>query len=263
MSEKPQINISVRRLVEFLLRNGDITEGMEVRDTLESMQAGSRIHKKIQKSGGVNYHAEVPLCVSVDMGDYDLVVSGRADGIIYHEKSSSNKLSEIDPSLSAYTFDKGFFPHIKKTDKIEIDEIKGTYQDLRFKKEPELLHLAQAKCYGFIFLCANGLDSCDITITYCNLETEIIKKFTKTYSREELTLFFMGLVDSYKRWSDFSYYFSLEKINAIHGLKFPYSYRPGQFDLMASCNVDGRGALRADFLSDGKDDDCKKCHKCF
>lgn len=234
MSEKPQINISVRRLVEFLLRNGDITEGMEVRDTLESMQAGSRIHKKIQKSGGVNYHAEVPLCVSVDMGDYDLVVSGRADGIIYHEKSSSNKLSEIDHSLSAYTFDKGFFPHIKKTDKIEIDEIKGTYQDLRFKKEPELLHLAQAKCYGFIFLCANGLDSCDITITYCNLETEIIKKFTKTYSREELTLFFMGLVDSYKRWSDFSYYFSLEKINAIHGLKFPYSYRPGQFDLMAA-----------------------------
>ncbi|MQN00533.1 MAG: ATP-dependent DNA helicase [bacterium LCO1.1] len=234
MSEdRPQIKISVRRLVEFLLRSGDITEGMAVRDNLESMQAGARVHKKIQKMGGVNYHAEVPLSVSVDMGDYDLVVSGRADGIIYQEKAKKNKKSENE-NLPDYTFGKGFFPNIKKSKKPEIDEIKGTYQKLRYKEKPDLLHLAQAKCYGFIFLCSNGLEETDITVTYCNLETEDIKKFTESYTREELTKFFTGLVESYRRWSDFTFYFSKEKINSIHGLKFPYPYRKGQFDLMAA-----------------------------
>ncbi len=234
MSEKTQIKISVRRLVEFLLRKGDITEGMEVRDTLESMQAGSRIHKKIQKAGGVDYHAEVPLSVTVDMGEHELSVQGRADGIIYQEKAQKNKEPATYTGLEKYSFEKGFFPHVKLTKKVEIDEIKGTYQELRLKKEPELLHLAQAKCYGFIFLCANGLDKCDITITYCNLETEVIKKFTETFTREELTAFFTGLVEDYRRWSDFTYYFSKEKINSIKGLKFPYPYRKGQFDLMAA-----------------------------
>ncbi len=234
MSEKTQIKISVRRLVEFLLRKGDITEGMEVRDTLESMQAGSRIHKKIQKAGGVDYHAEVPLSVTVDMGEYELSVQGRADGIIDQEKAQKNKEPATYTGLEKYSFEKGFFPHVKLTKKVEIDEIKGTYQELRLKKEPELLHLAQAKCYGFIFLCANGLDKCDITITYCNLETEVIKKFTETFTREELTAFFTGLVEDYRRWSDFTYYFSKEKINSIKGLKFPYPYRKGQFDLMAA-----------------------------
>lgn len=232
--EKTQIKISVRRLVEFLLRSGDITEGMEVRDSLESMQAGSRIHKKIQKSGGVSYHAEVPLSVKVDMGDYDLVIQGRADGIIYDEKSQSNKSPDTYEGIEKYTFEKGFFPHVKLTKKVEIDEIKGTYQELRFKKKPEKLHLAQAKCYGFIFLCANGLDKADITITYCNLETEVIKKFTESFTREELTAFFTGLVEAYRRWSDFTYYFTKKKINSIQQLKFPYPYRKGQFDLMAA-----------------------------
>lgn len=234
MSEdREQINISVRHLVEFILRHGDITTGMEVRDSLDAMQAGSRIHKKIQKSGGVNYHAEVPLSVSVDMGEYDLVVSGRADGIIYHEKSASNKpVSNED--LPEYTFEKGFFKHIKKTDAVEIDEIKGTYKNLRHIESPELLHTAQAKCYGFIFVCANGLDGVDITVTYANMETEDIKKFSEHFSREELTSFFTGLISSYKRWSDFSYYFAKENKASIKGMKFPYPYRDGQFDLMAA-----------------------------
>ena len=233
-TDKPQIRISVRRLAEFILRSGDITEGMEVRDTLESMQAGSRIHKKIQKSSGNDYHAEVELVVRIDMGDYDLVVQGRADGLIYSEKMQKNKEPAAYEGLEKYTFEKGFFPHIKTSNKIEIDEIKGTYQELRFKKEPEPLHLAQAECYGFIFLCANGLDECDITVTYCNIETEIIKKFTKKYTREELTSFFTGLVESYRRWSDFTYYFANTRTESIHQLKFPFEYREGQFDLLSS-----------------------------
>ena len=110
MSERKQISISVRRLVEFILRSGDISEGMQIRDTLESMQAGARIHKKLQSSAGSDYHAEVALSVTIDMGDYDLIVQGRADGIIYKEKSKASEKGIMPDSLKAYSIDKGFFP---------------------------------------------------------------------------------------------------------------------------------------------------------
>ena len=45
---KPQIVISVRNLVEFLLNEGDIDERHASRLRMEAMQEGSRIHKKIQ-----------------------------------------------------------------------------------------------------------------------------------------------------------------------------------------------------------------------
>ena len=47
MAEK--ISISVRNLVEFILRTGDIDNSRGHRDA-DAMQEGSRIHRKIQKS---------------------------------------------------------------------------------------------------------------------------------------------------------------------------------------------------------------------
>ena len=56
-----RIRTSVRSLVEFLLREGDIqSQGSLVAD-VETMQAGSRIHRKIQKEQRITYQAEVPL----------------------------------------------------------------------------------------------------------------------------------------------------------------------------------------------------------
>ena len=39
------------------------------------------MHKRIQKSKGANYHAEVPLKIELSEGDYTLAIEGRADGI--------------------------------------------------------------------------------------------------------------------------------------------------------------------------------------
>ena len=53
--------VSVRDLVEFILRSGDIVSSSTgIRDT-DAMQEGTRIHKKLQKQMGSQYHAEVPL----------------------------------------------------------------------------------------------------------------------------------------------------------------------------------------------------------
>ncbi len=111
-----EIKVSVRGLVEFLLRTGDIDNRKKSAPD-DAMAEGSRIHRMIQKKMGSSYHAEVMLRYRRDCGEYDLVVEGRADGII-----------DSDP--------------------VAVDEIKGTYRDLSRMKVPNPVHLAQAKRYA-------------------------------------------------------------------------------------------------------------------
>ena len=84
--EREQIRISVRNLVEFILRSGDIDNRRASLDTMEAMQAGSRLHRKIQKKMGSTYHAEVPLNIIIEEENYELGIWGRADGIIIEER---------------------------------------------------------------------------------------------------------------------------------------------------------------------------------
>ena len=60
------IRISVRDLVEFVLRSGDIDnrKGGGLGEK-EAMQEGSRIHRKIQGKMGSAYRAEVPLGITL------------------------------------------------------------------------------------------------------------------------------------------------------------------------------------------------------
>ena len=70
---KEQIRISVRKLVEFLLREGDIDNRFQ--GMVESaMQDGSRIHRTIQKRMGAEYQAEVPLNYVLDAGEYEILL---------------------------------------------------------------------------------------------------------------------------------------------------------------------------------------------
>ena len=49
MEEEQIIRISVRNLVEFILREGDIDNRMAGSMERDAMQQGSRIHRKIQR----------------------------------------------------------------------------------------------------------------------------------------------------------------------------------------------------------------------
>ena len=71
--EKNIIKISVRNLVEFILREGDIDNRIGRGASAEAMQEGSRIHRKIQRRKGSNYHPEVPLKLVLNGEKYDLV----------------------------------------------------------------------------------------------------------------------------------------------------------------------------------------------
>ena len=65
MAEK--LSVSVRNLVEFILRAGDIDNSRGYRDA-DAMQEGSRIHRKIQKSMPSGYtpdnHEIIRICDS-------------------------------------------------------------------------------------------------------------------------------------------------------------------------------------------------------
>ena len=128
------MNISVRGIVEFILRNGDIDNRISGAPTEEAMQEGSRIHRKIQASMGDDYDAEHPLDYEYDTKYYHIKVEGRADGIIR--------------GMSALVLTEGV--------DVVIDEIKGTYRDIKRLKEPDKEHLAQAQMYAAIYLRQNN-----------------------------------------------------------------------------------------------------------
>ncbi|NLM44560.1 MAG: ATP-dependent DNA helicase, partial [Clostridiales bacterium] len=72
------LKMSIRGLVEFILRSGDIDSGfMSMNRALE----GSRAHRKLQKSYGDDYKAEVTLKKTIEFEGHSLVLEGRADGI--------------------------------------------------------------------------------------------------------------------------------------------------------------------------------------
>lgn len=204
-NNKPQIVISVRNLVEFLLVSGDIDDRHGGGLKAEAMNAGSRIHRKLQHSAGLEYHAEVPLKFTIDFDKYELALEGRADGIIYD-------------------FDEELGPDSDVT----VDEIKGMYKDVTKMKAPLDVHIAQAKVYAYIFACQNKLKSIKVHMTYVNMYTEEIKNFVEPIDFENLEQWFMDLVNQYKPWTDYLYNHRIERQQSIKELTFPYEYRAGQ-----------------------------------
>lgn len=198
-----EISISVRGLVEFILRSGDIDRRKSAAAD-NAMQEGSRIHRMIQRRMGSNYQAEVPLRYTYATDDYNIVIDGRADGII----------EELENEL--YT----------------IDEIKGTYKELNRLKEPVPEHLAQAKCYAFFWASRMNLSTIRVRMTYCHMETEELKYFMYEYTFEEISNWFESVMQEYKKWADYSFAWEKERQESIKQVEFPYEYRKGQKELV-------------------------------
>ena len=89
-----EVHVSVRNLVEFILRSGDI-DNRKGRARDNAMQEGGRIHRMIQRRMGSSYHAEVALRYTADMEEYSIVVEGRADGIIIEETGEVSAVPEL------------------------------------------------------------------------------------------------------------------------------------------------------------------------
>ncbi len=213
-----KIKISVRNLVEFILRSGDIDSRYGSGMHAEAMHMGSRLHRKLQKLSGPSYHAEVPLKMEFEEENYTIVLEGRADGIIVAEKPARDAVRTQSGSLAR---------------EVTIDEIKGVFSDITKMTEPVPVHLAQAKCYAFIYALQNHCCEISVRMTYANLETEDVRYFYIRYEFKELEAWFLDLMREYKKWAQFQYEWRKIRQASIKGLEFPFDYRKGQKELVS------------------------------
>lgn len=242
------IRISVRNLVEFILRSGDITTSSSgVRDA-DAMQEGTRIHKKLQRRMGSLYRAEVSLQHTTrldrDNIEFEICVEGRADGIFPKsilpetQLSADNSMGFAPPEPSSY--DEYCMPSIlpKQTDNtltpasIIIDEIKGIYRDPYTLMEAVPVHRAQALCYAYIYATDNEQETMGVRMTYCHIPTEEIRYFYEEISYEELEKFYNALLQEYAKWIAWQLHWQEERNTSLHTLEFPFPYREGQANLV-------------------------------
>ena len=200
--KKEQLRISVRSLVEFILRSGDI-DNRHTMSSENAMLEGSRIHRMIQKRMGAEYQAEVSLKYVHSAKAYDLIVEGRADGV-------------IDTGST-----------------VTIDEIKGTYRELSHMSGPVPVHVAQAKCYAYMYSMKTHVEQITVRMTYCNLDTEEIRYFTEDCSVQDLEIWFGGLIEAYMKWADYRIEWKKQRNESIKAAVFPFSYREGQKELVS------------------------------
>ena len=200
--ELTRIRISVRNLVEFIFRSGDIDNRIGKGAQKEAMQEGSRMHRKIQGRMGMEYRAEVPLKLEVPQEQYVLALEGRADGIITN------------------------------ADGVTVDEIKCMYTDVTRFEEPIFVHKAQAMCYAYIYALQNGLNQISVQLTYCDLDTEEICRFEEAFSFFWLERWFQDMMEAYRKWTDFQFAWRKIRQTSIQTLEFPFPYREGQYKLV-------------------------------
>ena len=200
------LSLSVHQLVDFLLRTGDIDNRVFNRS---SMTEGSRIHASYQAKQGSNYISEYQLQHIFNVEGVDILLQGRADGIIK-----------------------------RKSGEFIIDEIKSTVEDLKvFRDDNFDWHIGQAKCYAFLFSIEQGLDSIGVRLTYIKQGKEKEKRIEEyLFLYEELEQFVRSLLEDYLDFYNIIFRHIETKNESIQRLSFPFSkYRSGQRELAKYC----------------------------
>lgn len=195
-----QVRLSVRGLVEFVLRCGSIDSRFSGFDRANE---GSRIHRKLQKAAGEHYEAEVSFKAFRHVDGIDYTLEGRADGIL--------------------TEDGG----------VTVDEIKTTAAPTELLTEDfNPLHWAQAKCYG-AFLCEQRqLPGVTVQLTYYQVDTDEIVRHRRFFTAQQLEDFLCDTLRRYGPWARLEADWRQLRNASLRQLRFPFTeYRPGQYQL--------------------------------
>lgn len=192
-----KIKISVRNLVEFIMKKGSIDNRFV--GNIKAIE-GIRGHQKVQKSYGDEYTSEVSIKHTFIFDEVEIEVEGRIDGLLIENS------------------------------KVIIDEIKTTTKDLLLiDEDSNPLHWAQVKCYGYMYCIQNDIDNIDLQVTYYNIENKSTRILRKNFQISELEEFFFKLIDEYKLWANMEKQWMEIRNESIKNLKFPFEkYRPGQ-----------------------------------
>lgn len=197
------VSLSVRGLVEFVLRGGSIDSRYAGADR---MAEGSRIHRRLQKAAGEQYKAEVSMKAVRIVDGVEYRLDGRADGVI------------------------------TESDGIVIDEIKSTAVPAEYLTEDfNRLHWAQAQCYAAFYCADYGLEQITVQLTYFQIDTGDIIRHRKAFSAYELETFLTDTLRLYTRWAELLTQWRTVRNSSIAPLAFPFpTYRAGQRTLAAT-----------------------------
>ena len=192
------IHLPIRQLVEFLLRTGSIDSRFAGFDRANE---GARIHRRLQKAAGEGYQAEVFLSAEREACGIAFTLEGRADGIFTDE-----------------------------TGTVTIDEIKTTtvpYEEITEELNP--CHWAQGMVYAAIYSSQQGLETLAVRLTYYQVDTDQIQRFTRQFSQQQLEQFLQQLLTQYAPWAQRQLDWDTRRSQSLAALQFPFAeYRPGQ-----------------------------------
>ena len=198
-----KLSISVHDIVDLILRKGHLDTRVF---NIYAMQEGSKIHKKYQEKQGPNYFSEYYLQGSFNYEEYQLDISGRADGVI-----------------------------IKESGEYIVDEIKSTVADLdAFINDHGQWHLGQAMFYACMLARNKDLKKVEIQMTYISQQNnKNIKQINKIYSTTDLELFTKDVVIQYVRFYKKIYHLKKLRDSSVKKLEFPFSsLRKGQKEMI-------------------------------
>lgn len=204
--ESIDAKISVRNLVEFVYRYGDLNnEFISSSSAIEGTKIHTTIQKeyeKIYKDKEDTFLKEISIKDTFNYKDLNIFLEGRIDGIIANDN---------------YT---------------EILEIKSTSKDTVSLKTYNELHIAQAKIYGYMYCKLYNLTKIVIKIIYVNRDTLLSKEFCEDFSIDNLTSFFFNTIEKYYTFLILDYKFKNLRNESIKNLQFPFkNYRPNQREL--------------------------------
>lgn len=195
-----RFDISVRELVEFVWRLGDLKSGLDFAYPRRALE-GTLGHQKLQSARPEGYRAEVPLQLDIEHPEFQVSLRGRIDGVM----SSS--------------------------DDCTLEEIKTVTGDWSGKAAS--LHWAQLKIYGGIWNRFHPSNPLNLRLTYYHLETEREHSFDERSQPEELEQYLDQTLDVYLKWLALHVGRCRERDASLSTLEFPFDrVRRGQLEML-------------------------------
>jgi DNA excision repair protein ERCC-2 len=198
-------DISVRELVEFVHRRGDLGGESTFRRSNRALE-GIKGHKRIQQSRGSDYHPEVPVERSFVKGEVELRVIGRVDGI-------------VDGIVDGLT------PLVEEIKTVEPG----------WSRKADSVHWAQLRIYAGILAFEKSWVNASLQLTYLELDTNEIFLFREETSREVLIEFLNETVVEWFAWLIPHLEWIAQRNASTEKAPFPFTtFRAGQRELARS-----------------------------
>ena len=189
------LRVSVRRMVEFSLRSGDILP-----ISVYMMQEGGRAHRSRQQTASAQ--AEVSVTWQGYAEGISCTVQGRID------------LLWTDSTVPC------------------VEELKLIQASAPLPEEPLKVHRMQAVCYGFMLCAEQSLDEVTVRISYVTSDGIVRISFDETLTKGEAEQEFMSMLTPYAHWEALQHSYRKSRDAAIASLTFPFeTYRPGQREM--------------------------------